>query len=163
MMEERVCSCGALQRLATEHSTTVAYDQDCERYFLLYENDRSGGPVKEEIRYCMSCGGRAPFGERTKIYHEILFAERARLRAMTRDIRMMDDARLILGEPDREESEGVVTPETDGEPPRYEEYRYLVYSRLSEKLEVVISDRRGVAYVSFAGKPIEDPETTPRR
>jgi plasmid stability protein len=144
------CNCGALERAADDPSSPVQFDEETNEYHLVTKTDSSES--RTLIRYCCFCGGRAPASKRRQLVEPISGEEIARLQGVFKGIRTFEEAALLLGPPDRDVPGGVAQVEIDGS--RAISSRYVVYSKISDKADVVLTDSgNGEVTISYIGKP----------
>jgi hypothetical protein len=146
------CDCVVLDMAADEPDTPIVFDDRTNEYQLVHGKDNGGHMV---FYYCPFCGGRTPDTRRGRLFARITLAEMQRLKELTRDIRTIDDAIRILGEPDADIPDGETswTDDSETEPTQIKSYRMITYSGLSETAVVEITDhRKERVEIQFTGK-----------
>jgi len=119
----------------------------------------SPGGVKGSLRifHCPFCGGAAPASLRATLFATISGTELDRLRALTANIKTIQDALDHLGKPDIDNPSGIMitTPANGAQPPTTESFRVLTYEGLSDVADIHITDyvNKGLR-VSYQGKYI---------
>lgn len=161
---DRPCECGYLPRSADDPDLPIAFDTLTGEYQFKYR-ERLGdqdGAAMLVIYHCPFCGGAAPKSKRELLFAVIPENERERLSKLIVGIKTLGDAARILGPPDDDLASGVTrrSPEDPGRPPTIQNFRVLVYSRLSETAELRITDfhEEGVRF-SLQGKYVGPPAT----
>ena len=104
-----------------------------------------------------------PDTRRGRLFARITAAEMRRLKKLTVDIRTIDDAIRILGEPDADFPDGVtsLTAASETEPEKVESYRMIKYRGLSETAVVQFTDyRRDRVGIQFTGKGLKGDQLT---
>lgn len=151
--DETQCKCGGLARMAEDPKDPVEFDPQLNEYHITRKSD--GG--YSVVYFCPLCGGKAPPSKRSSLVHRVTDAERERLSSLTKDLRTVSDVIKALGQPDMNRPVGmtIITPEKEGAPETAQNYPLMVYSGLSDSLNVHVTvypnDKVGI---SFQGKPI---------
>jgi hypothetical protein len=151
-----LCTCDLIPRLAREPDVPIVFDDAMHEFHLVFGHESRS---RATIYHCFSCGGAMPKSRREEHFATITDTETIRLKALTKAIRSLEDAIKQFGPPDHDlpDGETVVSPGSGGEPDHVRTYRTLLYSRLSETAEVVITDYapRGIG-VEYRGKYLGD-------
>ena len=160
------CHCGYLRDAADDPDSPIVFDARLNEFIFEYpcppgDGDHAGAKSMLRVYHCPFCGGAAPKSKRGSLFASITIEEENRLSELLAGIATLDDATRMLGQPDRDEGLTQKTPEQDGNPPRIESFRTLVYCGLSETAEVYITDFRdkGVGIRlqgEYIGLPISD-------
>ena len=107
------------------------------------------------IYHCPFCGGRAPKSRRGDLFARLTDKERWKLTELTKGLQTLDQVLATLGPPDRYDAVGmtVETPERCGKPGTIQNFRTLVYTKLSEtaQINVTVYPMDSVA-ITFQGK-----------
>jgi hypothetical protein len=150
-----ICDCGVLERASRESDHVIRWDERLNEYHIVY--GKSGRPMM--IYYCPFCGGSTPKSRRSLLFHTLTDAERQRLCNLTKEMRTVKEVVGAFGEPDIRQPVGIVqtTPERDGKPETTESYPVMMYTKLSETVDVHVTiyptDRVGI---SFRGKRVNE-------
>ncbi len=147
------CRCGGLESAADEPDNPIIFQADLNEFQIEYSTEE--GPGHMMIHYCPFCGGKPPDSRRSRLFARITRAELRRLRDLTTDIRTLEDAVRILGEPDQDEAEGMTvhTPGSENEPPVVRSYRMLRYNDHSDTAVIEITDYlKDKVDIGFQGK-----------
>ena len=162
------CDCRTLDRIVDEPEIPIFFSARTNEYRLVYGENSEGAML---VYYCPFCGGRMPDSRRDRLFARITHAEMQRLKNLTRDIKTIDDAIRILGEPDTDSPDGLTcsTDDSGTEPTKIESYRMITYSGLSETALVQItdyrSDRVGIQFIGkvLKGDQLKEPADRPVR
>lgn len=147
-LTDQRCECGYLQRAADDPDSPIVYDARLNEFNFEYPSVPGDGDegTKSMLRiyHCPFCGGAAPESKRDLLFAAVTLEEENRLGELLTGIKTLDDAIRKLGDPDRDEPDGVTqkTPERDGNPPIIESFRSIVYCGLSNTADVHIIDYR---------------------
>ena len=148
------CTCGYLEGSAADANTPVRFDPDLNEYHIVYPVPGCGQGTLM-LYYCPMCGGAAPPSRRGDLFAEVPPAEADRLRALTCQVKTVDDVPVVLGVPDVDEPVqlgGIVWPSTRDskpEPPA----RILNFTSLSEAATVQVAlYADGSAHATFLPK-----------
>jgi len=107
------------------------------------------------IYHCPFCGGRAPKSKRVNLFARLTDKETRRLTQLTKGLHTLEQVLAALGQADRDNAVGmtVVTPERGGKPETTQNFRTLVYTKLSDTAEIHVTvypmDR---VAITFQGK-----------
>ncbi len=154
--EKGACKCEWLGRVADDPKCPVEFDADLNEYHLV-----RGTKDNMMLYYCPYCGGSAPKSRRSRLFHTLTDVERQRLTYLTKDIRTLQDVMAGFGEPNINQPVGMIItkPERDGQPETTQSYPVLIYTKLSEVVDIHVTvyptDR---VAISFRGKAIEEDE-----
>ncbi len=148
------CKCGFLERNADHPDSPIRFDAEMNEYHFIHSTSL-GGEARMIIYYCPFCGGRAPESKRGNFFAKLTDKEMWRLTVLTKDLHTLDDVFAALGQPDRDSAVGmtVVRPEKGDQAPTTQNFRTLVYTKLSETADIHITvypmDR---VAITFQGK-----------
>ena len=148
------CKCGFLERNAGDPDSPIRFDAQMNEYHFVYATSM-GGEARMNIYHCPFCGGRAPKSRRGELFARLTNKERWRLTDLTKGLHTLDQVLASLGPPERDSAVGmtVVTPERGGKPETTQNFRTLVYTKLSDTAEIHITvypmDR---VAITFEGK-----------
>jgi hypothetical protein len=133
------CTCEYLQRAADDPDSPIVFDERMGEFQFTY-HDADEILQQLMIYHCPWCGGVAPRSKRRALFHIVPRAETDRLSAIMSEVKTLDDALSLLGEPDTDSPAGSSTEtyETDTAPPTFESFRTLTYRRLSDVADVMI-------------------------
>ena len=152
---DTVCSCNYLQDSANNPELPIFFDKEVNEYQFKYKSDEGGAEGMMVIYHCPFCGGAAPESIRGTLFAKITQKEEHRLNDMLKEIKTMEDALKLLGDPNADHSNGVTVEslEIDGEPSQRESYRSITYTNLSDTVDVYITDylNKGI-HITFQGK-----------
>jgi len=149
------CTCNALQFSADQKHSPVTFDESLNEYHFVYPDPTGKGNGSLMIYHCFFCGGTAPESKRKRQFAVIDFGEKVRLDKLVKDIKTINDAISVLGEPDRDEITGEHIDEENNTPPIVNNYRSLVYTKISQTANIRITDRhKEVVSISYSGKYI---------
>jgi hypothetical protein len=143
---DQLCSCGYLERAANDPKSPIVFDKLTHEYQFVYPDPQADiiprGKATLIIYHCPFCGGAAPPSQRDLLFSIITPDEEQRPRELLADVRTIDDALRILGQPDLDLDAGVTRRqhETSGTGPSIESFRSLTYSGLSKTVDVQITD-----------------------
>ena len=134
------CKCGWLENSAGDPDSPVRFDPEMNEYHCVYPNSE-GGKVQMNIYHCPFCGGRAPKSKRSTFFARLTSKETRRLTELTNKLESLEQVFAALGQPDRDGPVGmtVVTPEGDGKPETTQNFRVLVYTKLSETADIHVT------------------------
>ena len=148
-----ICDCDTLERMADNPKCPVEFDAELNEFHIVGQ-----GHSQWMIYYCPFCGGSAPKSRRSHLFHKITDDESRRLCDLTKQIRTLQDVTAAFGEPEIRQAVGLVqtTPERDGKPETTRSYPVMIYTKLSELVDMHVTiyptERVGI---SFRGKPIK--------
>ena len=134
------CKCGFLEREAGHPDSPIRFDAEKNEYHFIHSTSE-GGEARMLIYHCPFCGGRAPKSKRGNLFARLTNKETRRLTDLTKDLHTLEQVLTALGQPDRDSPVGmtIVAPERSGKPETTQNFRTLVYSKLSETAEVHIT------------------------
>jgi hypothetical protein len=143
------CSCGYLERSASDPNTPIQFNGNLNEYYIEHEVAK-GAKVRTLIYHCPFCGGMAPESRREKLFATVPPEETRRLDDLVRELKTVEDFLRVLGAP-------------DADPPfRAPEYlvgdaslplRVLVFSQVSKVADVQVGVySNNEVRVSFLGK-----------
>ena len=95
----RICHCDWLKNAANDPRFPIEYDAQSNTFKLQCQLG-DGNLGYAVLNYCPFCAGLAPDLRKEKIFTHISEQERQRLQEITRQIKSIEDAFRILGEPD---------------------------------------------------------------
>jgi hypothetical protein len=141
------CSCGYLERAASNPNTPIRYDPEFNEYSIIsfLGASRSDIYVSSLIYHCPFCGGAAPESTRGRSFATLPNEELHRLRTLVHGIQSVDDALRILGPPTSDEAiqmpPGYVYPTQRSDKP-CQPVRALSFASLSDvaDIEVCVND-----------------------
>jgi hypothetical protein len=122
------CDCGSLERYSKEPSIPIEFDARLNEYHIR-------GAAGEEIMiyHCPFCGGRTPNSRRDELFMHITLSEMERLRALTQDLKTLDDVLHAFGPPDLDNPTGYGETKDDSSGRPYTTYyRQLRFTGLSD-------------------------------
>ena len=132
------CECGVLEGAAEDVANPIIFDSKLNEYQLAYESPK--GRAKMMIYFCPFCGGKAPASNRSRFFARVTDEEYQRLRNLTSSIKTINDAIEILGPPEVDSYEEVISPEKKDVPEKRQAFRCIVYSNLSDTADIRITD-----------------------
>jgi hypothetical protein len=145
------CDCRFLERLSREPSVPIEFDPKLNEYHIV-----GAGGGKTMIYHCPFCGGRAPDSRREELFTHITHAESGRLKALTIDLKTVDDVLKTFGLPDYDNPAGYANTKDDGAGrPITTYYRQLTFGGLSDSAYVnaIVGLNREVQF-TFSAKEI---------
>lgn len=153
------CTCGYLENAAANPDLPIGFDARVNEFFFRY------GPVADEIGesklniyHCPFCGGTAPESQRDSLFAVVPAQELDRIAELFGGLTSLEEVIARIGSPDHDMPRGRTKtwPEKEGQPPRVEYSRTLIYSDLSEVANVRVSERfaKGIDVV-LNGKEIK--------
>lgn len=137
--EQRHCVCNWLLEAMEDPRFPVEYDSETNQFKLicrLSENE-VGYTV---LHYCPLCGGKAPDIRQQQLFAQMSQQELNRLQALTNEIKSIEDALRILGEPEMDVPQTAQSALMEEEEEMEEFMRSLTYENLSETAVVHITD-----------------------
>jgi hypothetical protein len=145
------CSCGYLEKSASDPNTPIRYDPALNEYSIISPLGASGTDdyLSTCIYHCPFCGGAVPESKRDKLFAVVPDAEADRLHALIQGIKSLEDAKRILGIPSRDEPiqmpPGYVRPSQRDEK-AVVPVRALTFTGLSEvaEIQVCVNDDNSV-------------------
>ena len=155
----RPCECKNLERAADNPDLPIVFDTETNEYHIVKETER--GAAQLIVRYCFSCGGKAPISKRGELFAWVSQEEKARLMTLCNDIRTFDDATRAFGQPEHDFPIGE-TAETMNDAGRSEwtAHRAIVYTNLSDAADVRFTQVLGDQIsVRFFGKHLGEKAT----
>ena len=145
------CECGVLEAAAEDSANPIIFDSKLNEYQLEYESPK--GRAKMMVYFCPFCGGKAPASKRSRFFARVTDDENQRLRNLTRNIKTINDAIDILGVPEVDSYEEVLSPEKKDIPEKRQAFRCIVYNNLSDTADIRITDYyRDTVSIVFEGK-----------
>ncbi len=148
------CKCGFLENHAGDPDSPIRFDAQMNEYHFVYATSQ-GGEARMNIYHCPFCGGRAPKSKRVNLFARLTDKETRRLTQLTKGLHTLEQVLAALGQADRDNAVGmtVVTPERGGKPETTQNFRTLVYTKLSDTAEIHVTvypmDR---VAITFQGK-----------
>jgi hypothetical protein len=91
------CTCGYLEGSANDGSSPIKFDSTLNEYHFEYDTPKGRGALL--IYHCPFCGGTAPESKRDRLFAVISSDEEERLFALSRDVKTVEEALVILGPP----------------------------------------------------------------
>jgi hypothetical protein len=96
-MGEEFCSCGLLERWASDSKVAVEFDAKFNEYHVLY-----GNGVELMLYYCPGCGGRLPESKRGEFFEKLSGVEIDEFRTKLRKLKTIEGVIAVLGAPESE-------------------------------------------------------------
>lgn len=158
------CECDWFENAAAEPNIPIVFNERLNEYNLVF--DSAGGSASMPLYFCPFCGGAAPKSRRDELFARITTLELNRLQAVTSGLHTVEDVIRELGPPDHDlaAGEGAISAPKGHIPPMAQHFRMLVYSRLSETIDIRVTDRdEGRVRFTFTGKYIGSPDEQPNR
>ena len=151
----RVCTCDWLKNAATDARFPVEYDEQSNKFKLQcrLEDGKLGYTV---LHFCPFCGGMAPDIRKEKTFTQISEQEFLRLQELTRQIKSIEDALRILGEPQLVYSPLSMQAQiSQAEQEMLQNARSLTYQNISETAIIHITEyEQGGVRIVFQEKYI---------
>jgi len=136
----KTCHCDWLKNAANDARFPVVYDGQSNAFKLQCQLD-DGTLGYAVLNYCPFCGGKAPDLREEQIFTHISEQERRRLQELTRQIKTIEDAFRVLGEPQRMDSPSQLeTQLAQAESELLRAARSLTYQNLSETAIIHITE-----------------------
>ncbi len=143
------CRCRTLETQSKRPRSAISFDKEVNEYGILSPDGST-----MVVYHCPFCGGAAPKSIRDTLFHDISDSERSRLTSLTEGIETVQDALRILGYPNQDLKDGsrALYPESKDRGPTEHGFRCLIYSELSDTVEVRITEYPNKAFVALSGK-----------
>lgn len=127
--EVKICSCEWLKNAAADERFPIEYDVESNQFKLRCElgDGELGYTV---MHFCPFCGGKAPDVKKEQNFAQLSEQELLRLQELTRQIKSIEDAFRILGEPQLAQVEQEFL----------EAARSLTYQNISEAATIHITE-----------------------
>jgi hypothetical protein len=136
----RTCHCDWLKNAANDERFPVEYDRQ-NNTFKLQCQLGEGQLGYAVLHYCPFCGGRAPDIRKEKTFTHISEQEHQRLQQLTQQIKSIEDAFRILGEPQMMDPPSFLeTRLSQAENDMLRAARSLTYQNVSETAIVHITE-----------------------
>ena len=133
----KTCTCDWLKNAADDPRFPIEYDPQKNEFKLCCQLE--GGEIGYTVlHFCPFCGGKAPDIRKEQSFTQLSEQEFLRLQELTRQIKSIEDAFRILGEPELGEPE-LGEPEF-GESELLQAARSLTYQNLSETATIHITE-----------------------
>ena len=134
------CSCDWLKNAANDERFPVIYDEQTNQFKLLcqLEDGQKGFIV---LHFCPFCGGMAPDVKKEETFAQISEQEFNRLQELTRQIKSLEDALRIFGEPELDIPQRANADLVEQED--LETGRSLTYTNISETAVVHVTEYEG--------------------
>jgi len=162
----KTCSCGFLERAADHPDMPIRFVPLVGEYHFEYPSPCGGSTgleakAKLVIYHCLFCGGAAPPSKRAALFTTFSKREAGRLHRLFDGMRTLEQVVRALGPPDEDKGRGLTVeePEKAGKAPTLRTHRTLLYTRLSDTVDVeVYADAaEGNVQVTLTGKYIGPP------
>ncbi len=157
---EVVCTCGYLDRCANDPDSPIEFDDVVHEFLYVVRKDNGDVKSKLSIYHCPWCGRETPPSRRDTLFAAVSHMEEQRIRALFDGLKSATDVIQRHGPPQRDLMNSFVsrTPENGATPPVSKACRYLVYSHLSETVDVHVLE-----YPDRLGLSLHGKYTGPRR
>jgi hypothetical protein len=157
--DARFCRCESIERISNEEYAPIVFDGQVNEYHLLCET--RDGKAEYVMRYCFSCGGRAPISKRDQLFAKLAHTEVERLSNMCAGVRTFQNAIDIFGSPESDHNQGSTTiDKTKDGADEHIPHRVITYNNLSDTAVVQFIQQAGdLVSVSFIGKYLGPPKS----
>jgi hypothetical protein len=148
--DSSLCHCGGLEYAAENPNHAVEFDYGTNEFQIV----KRIGPCESilRIRFCFYCGGRAPRSMRESLFDYVPSEEHARIAQLFKDIRTIEDAIKLFGQPNQDIPGGDVRKD-DSETWSIVS-RSIVYTNVSDIADVrLVFSTGGGVELGIQGKP----------
>lgn len=146
--ESENCHCGTVESLASDRHSPIEYDKKLNEYNLVWRGEKAS----YRLYFCFFCGGKLPESKRASLFTEPSAEEMKEVAQILGNVKSIQQALQILGEPDNTVQAPKVSSQDNGKSDvNYKRHHF--YLRRWKTLDLTIRERKdGSIDSAFTGK-----------